>query len=429
MLLSFSSIAFDEKKLDSLFNIIESENMGMGTISIFHGNQEIYTKSIGFADLDNKVKSNKQTIYRIGSISKTFTAAIFMKLVEEGKVNLEDPLSKYFPLATNAHKITMDMLLKHQSGLYNFTNSGEYLHYYTEGKSRAELLKLITEEETVFNPGEKYEYSNTNYVLLSLIIEEIEGKPFDLVFKERISKPLALNRTFIGKEIQIGNNEAFSYERIAKWEKQAETNLSIPLGAGSVVSTPNEINQFLIALFHNKLISDSSLATMTDLKDGNFGYGIFKIPFYEKEGWGHSGGIDGFNSLAVYFPEDSISITYVSNGTRYSVNDILIGAMSIYFNKEGYELPDFQPSVVLSPADLEPLTGVYSSEQFPLKITIEQDEHILLCQATGQPQFSLEAIDKTTFQFIQAGLRLKFYPKEHKMVLFQAGAQFELFKK
>src|SRR5690554_458057 len=206
MLLSFSSIAFDEKKLDSLFNIIESENMGMGTISIFHGNQEIYTKSIGFADLDNKVKSNKQTIYRIGSISKTFTAAIFMKLVEEGKVNLEDPLSKYFPLVTNAHKITMDMLLKHQSGLYNFTNSEKYLNYYTESKSRAELLKLITEEETVFNPGEKYEYSNTNYVLLSLIIEEIEGKPFDLVFKERISKPLALNRTFIGKEIQIGNN-------------------------------------------------------------------------------------------------------------------------------------------------------------------------------------------------------------------------------
>jgi hypothetical protein len=154
---------------------------------------------------------------------------------------------------------------------------------------------------------------------------------------------------------------------------------------------------------------------------------MFQIQFYERKAFGHTGGIDGFQSMIGYFPDDNISIAYTSNGVVMPMNDILIGALSIYFGKD-YTLPDFQPAMELTSEELDKYLGVYSSPTFPLKVTITKNGNTLIGQATGQPSFPLEAFEKDKFKFDQAMLKLEFQPDENIMMLKQRGGEFELKK-
>ncbi|MBE9509421.1 MAG: serine hydrolase, partial [Bacteroidetes bacterium] len=169
---------FDKAKMDSLFKRIESNEKGMGSISIFKNNNEIYQNSFGFADIENMIRSTKNTKYRIGSVSKTFTATIIMQLIDENKLSLETKLAEFYPEIPNAKEITIEQLLRHRSGLYNFTNSKDYQNRMEKSHSKSEVLKIFIENGAVFKPNEKAEYSNTNYVLLSYIAEKIEQKEY-----------------------------------------------------------------------------------------------------------------------------------------------------------------------------------------------------------------------------------------------------------
>jgi len=414
------------QKLDSLFQRIETNNRGMGTFSLFKNGKEIYQKSFGYADVENQQKADAETKYRIGSISKTFTASIIMQLVDEGKLTLSTKLNKYFPQIPNSDKITIEQLLRHQSGLFSFTSAPDYTSWMTRPKSREEMLTMFVNNATVFEPGEKNEYSNTNYVLLSFIAEEIDGKKFPDILQSRIIKPCKLENTFYGGKINPKNDEALSYDRNEEWALQPETDMSIPVGAGALVSTPTDLNTFLTCLFGGKLVSDTSLSKMKEIKNG-FGLGLFSQPFYQMAGFGYPGGIDGFRSMATYFPQEKIAVAYTSNGVVMPVNDIIIAALSIYTGMD-YKLPDFKSAIQLKTEDLDQYIGVYSGTSFPLKITITKNENSLIAQATGQASFPLEAFEKDKFRFEKANIILEFSPAENKVLLLQNGMRFELTK-
>ena len=154
------------------------------------------------------------------------------------------------------------------------------------------------------------------------------------------------------------------------------------------------------------------MKTMTD----GFGMGMFQIPFYEKSAYGHNGGIDGFASTLAYFPEDSLAVAYCTNGQVYPMNNILIGVLSIYFNKP-YSIPTFN----LKTEDLDKYLGVYSSTQIPLKITITKNAATLFAQATGQQSFPLDPTEKDKFKFDPAGIIMVFNPDKNEMTLKQGG--------
>lgn len=417
---------FDRDKLDALFDLIESKEQGMGSLSIFKDGQEVYQRSIGYENVENEVPASVGTKYRIGSISKSFTAAIILQLVEEGKLTLDGKLSDYFPQMPNASKITVEHLLRHRSGLYNFTNSPAYFEYMQSPKSKAELLDIFIEHGTVFEPDEKFEYSNTNYVLLAYMIEEVEGRAFGKVFEERITLKLGLANTYYGGKIGARPSEAQSYRMNEGWQLATETDMSIPSGAGAIVSTPTELNKFFDALFNGQIINEQSLEKMTKVVDG-YGMGLFQIPFYERKAMGHNGGIDGFQSNASYFESDGVGVAYVTNGTMMGVNDILIGVLSIYFGKQ-YEFPSFAPAIELASEELDKYLGVYSSAALPMKITISKRENRLFAQATGQSEFPLEAFEKDKFRFDPAGIKIEFLVDDHKFILNQGGGKFEFEK-
>lgn len=372
------SQAFDKAKMDSLFSRIEEKEKGMGSISLFKEGVEIYQRSFGYADINGRSATTK-TKYRIGSVSKTFTASVIMQLIDEAKLALDTKLSRFFPEIPNAENITVEHLLRYRSGLYNFTNAPDYPQWMESPKTRSALKEKFIKNGVVFSPDEKAEYSNTNYVLLSWIAEEIDNKKFDAILQDRILSPLSLENTYYGNGIDPSRDEARSFTFSEGWVPATETDMSIPAGAGAIVSTPIDLNVFFTTLFSAEIVSEASLNEMKKTVD-NFGMGLFPIPFYDKKAYGHNGGIDGFQANAAFFPQEQVAIAYTSNGVVMPINDILIGVLSIYFNKP-YTLPEFTPALAINSKELDQYLGIYSSPTFPLKLNITKVGDQLLGQA------------------------------------------------
>jgi D-alanyl-D-alanine carboxypeptidase len=411
-------------KLDSFFNALSSHDRSMGSAAITHNGLIVYQKAIGYSQINGDVKTPAtiKTKYRIGSISKMFTGTMIFQLIEEGKLGLATTLATYYPQVPNAAKITIGEMLSHRSGLHNFTSDSLYLTYNTRPQTEADMLGIIQKEQSDFEPDSKASYSNTNFVLLGYIIEKITGTPYGQALKKRITTKIGLEDTYYGGKTNTTMNEAYSYTFDGKWEQQPETDMSVPGGAGAILSTPADLCNFISALFAGKLISEASLEQMKTAKEG-YGMAMFPIPFNDKKTYGHSGGVDGFTSMLLYSPDDKMAAAYTTNGTRFSANDVIIGMLSIYFNKP-YTIPDFN-ELTLNPEDLDKYLGIYSSTQMPLKITVTKKGNILMAQATGQGAFALEAtLDKDKFAFKVAGVVIQFDPVNKQFTLLQGGQSY-----
>lgn len=414
------SQTFDKAKLDSFFNALEENNKFMGNVAISKNGEIIYTKSIGLADVENNIEATDKTKYRIGSISKSFTAVLTLKAIEENKLDINQTIDKWFPSIKKVNEITIKQLLSHRSGIHNFTNDKDYLTYNTQPKTEKEMVEIITKGGSDFEPDSKAEYSNSNFVLLTYILEKTFNKSYSELLQEYIAKPISLKNTYVFENINTSNNECKSYKFVGSWKEEPETDYTIPLGAGAITSTPSDLTKFADALFSGKLLTNESLEIMKTIKDG-YGIGLFQIPFYKNMGYGHTGGIDGFSSIYSYFADDKISYALISNGTNMNNNDISIAVLSAVYNKP-YEIPVFT-TFLLTSEDLDKYLGVYASKQIPMKITITKDGNNLIAQGTGQPSFPLEATDKDKFKFDQAGAKFEFNPNEKIMILFQGGGQ------
>lgn len=400
--IAFSCSIFTEAQtshktaLDNLLSSFESENKAMGTVSIADKGITTYQNSIGFANLTLSKSANEYTKYRIGSITKTFTATVILQLVDEGKVQLNKLLKEYFPEIPNADKITIEHLLYHRSGLYNITKEDGFHIWISKQRKRSEMLKKMIHNGVVFEPNTNNEYSNTNYILLSYIAEDIDKKSFAKILKKRIIKPLGLVNTHFGKEINIKKNEAISYYlEDSKWQPIAiETNLKGPMGAGAIVSTAKELTIFYTSLFSGKLLSKSSLQKMTTPKD-EMGMGISVINYKGLLVYGHDGGIDGFRSMAVYIPKKKLAMAFTFNASRISSTGALIEILETYF-KNDKELQS-KSLINLTSSSLDKYLGIYSGKTFPAKVTFTKKGNILFAQATGQPIFKLIAVKKKRF--------------------------------
>ena len=423
----FTGVSFGQKldtdKLNIYFDSLEKHNKFMGSVSLLIGNDIIYNRQTGYSDIESQIRPNDSTKYRIGSISKTFTATLIFQAIDDGKLTLNKSIKKWFPKIQNSKKITIENLLNHSSGIHNFTNDLTYQSYYTEPKSESEMLDIIIKAGSDFDPGSKAAYSNSNYVLLSYVLEKIYKKSYSELLNDQIVHKLNLKHTFYGKQINPDNNECFSYMFDEEWKKQPETDMSIPIGAGAIVSTPSDLNLFAKALFNGQLISENSMERMKSIASG-FGMGIFKIPFQDKTSYGHNGGIDGFSSSFGYFPEEKFGFSLVSNGSNYDNNKIAITLLKCMF-KEPYEIPQF---IVLTPDQLDKYVGVYSSSEFPLKITISRKGSSLKAQATGQSEIPLEPTAQDEFTFEPAKIEMKFNPLNNEMTLKQGPGNYVFVK-
>jgi CubicO group peptidase (beta-lactamase class C family) len=414
---------FNKKKLDSLMNELSVHNKAMGTLVISKNSNPVYQKSIGYSFIEGSQKASldTNTRYRVGSITKMFTAAIIFQLVEEGRLTLATPLSRFFAQLPNADKITIGHMLNHSSGLFDYLKEWDSWRFGT--KTPEEIVNIIAAKKPEFEPGAKTVYSSSNYIILGYIIEKLCNKSYAQVLKERITSKIGISNTYYGGKIDAKNNEAFSYAfENATWTKSPETNMTAAGGAGAIVSTAKDLATFIHALFSHKLVSRESLNHMLTIKDG-VGMGVEKLPFYDMPVYGHSGQIDLFQSWLLYFPNDSVSVVYLSNGYGgFPVNEVLKGILHIYYNKP-YTLPNFK-TVSLSAEELNSYTGVYDCKQPKMRVTITRKVAGLFAQATGQSAFLLEPVEQDRFKSDAAGIVIEFLPGKKEFILKQGSGSY-----
>ena len=414
------SQTLDKAKLDKFLDTLSEKNKAMGSLAIAKDGKILYTRAIGYSHINGaeKTASSPATKYRIGSITKMFTAVMVMQLVEEGKLKLTDTLDKFFPQIPNASKITIEQMLSHRSGIHSFTSDADFGTWMMNPKTPTELLEIIAKGKPDFEPDARGAYSNANYILLGYIVEKADKQPYQTALKERITSKIGLKDTYLGGKTNIKNNETFSFNYSDGWKVATETDLSIPSGAGSIVSTPTDLTKFIQAVFDLKLVSQASLDRMKTFKD-RYGFGMMPFPLDGKTVIGHGGGIDGFNAMLFYLPEEKLAVAYASNGKAYSPNNVILGVMAIYWGKP-FTIPTFETVNVPSEV-LDKYVGVYASAEFPLKITVTREGATLTAQATGQSAFPLDATAQDKFKFDQAGIVMEFDAAKNQMTLTQGG--------
>ena len=416
-------------KLDSIFDAKEIDNKFMGTLSIFKNNKEIYSRSTGYSDIKNNIKSNSNTKYRIASISKTFTSVLIMQLIEEGKLTLDTKLSTFKPQVKLAEQITIEQLLSHRSGIYNYTDLKDYRSWMETPMSDEELIDKINKKGRRFKPNKKIEYSNTNYFLLSLIIEIIEEESFNKVLDNKIIKPFKLSQTYCCENIKNDETAKSYYIEGDLMKEASDTDLRISSGAGGLISTSKDVNKFFNLLSNHKIISEESLDKMTNnLTNGDYGFGLMKVEFFDKTGFGHDGRIDGFISNAFIFPNDNLSITYLSNVFGWDIRTLYVEIMGYNF-KTDYVDNNKYSTLKLTKEDLSHFEGVYTKRKKTLKITEKNSVLILNIHEIPSVNFALTPITKNRFKNEIMGIEIEFYKNEKYILVFHKGDEIKLKKK
>lgn len=403
-----------KEKMDKYLSSIEEKVKWMGSISIFKDGKEIYQKNYGYSNVETKTKADATTKYRIGSMTKTFTATIIMRLIEEGKLKLDDKLSIYYPQVNKSEKITIEHMLRHQSGIRDFGESPLLEEMYNKDVSKQELLDLMVSMGSSFNPGEKTEYSNSNAILLTYIAEDISKKKYSELLEDYIIKPCGLKNTYVGEKIDPAKNEAHSYRWYdSKWNKSGEVNMSIILGSGNITSSPTDVNTFYDNLLNGKIVKESSLKQMLSFNDDGYGLGLIDYHYPEVGFFGHYGTLDAFHSAGAITSasESRVSVVILANGASYPVSDILTYALKVYLGLETPE-PEFAEPTEINSEELDKYLGTYYGND-PSKITITKVENTLIIGGVAGAAIPLDYYGNDEFRadaIIAGGLLVKFYP-------------------
>ncbi len=417
---------FNSAKLDSLFSILNEKQKAMGSFAYTQQGQMVYQNNSGFIckDKNGTTPATPASLYRIGSITKMFTAVMIFQLIDEQKLKLHTSLKEFFPQIPNAGNITIDYMLNHQSGIFNFTNKQEYLSYLETAQTKEQMLDRMVLLAPAFKPGEKSEYSNSNYVLLGYIIEILDKQPYAQCLKTRITEPLQLKNTGVFVPANCAKHIAQSYKMGQEsWVPTTQTHVSIPGGAGAILSTPADLCLFITQLFETRVLSGYSFGKMQEITRG-YGRGLFKSAYATDSAFGHNGGIDGFASSLAYFPETKTALAYTSNAMVYGLGELMQGSHAIINNQE-FKVPTFE--LVEVPLEiLEQYTGLYKSDKIPIDITVKIVDGYLIAQGTNQPELPMAAESNEHFTYSPAGLSLTFTKNEDtnlfEMTLKQSGA-------
>ncbi len=291
------------------------------SIGVKRGDELLLAKGYGQADVENGVAATAETVYRIGSLTKQFTAVAVMQLVQRGRVQVEELLTRYLPeYSTQGHDVTIRHLLTHTSGIKDFSGLPQNRATRTLDLSDEEVVALFQDEPFDFSPGEQYRYSNSGFYLLGMVIEAVSEQSYRDYLMAHLFGPLGLSGSSYCDERSIIPHRAEGYQ-VVDGRILNDTYLSMdrPGAAGALCSTVLDLLVWNSALRNGRLVSASSYEQMTTpatLNDGSesaYGFGLRLAPLEGRARVFHTGGIDGFNTVLAYYPESGLDIVVLSN--------------------------------------------------------------------------------------------------------------------
>ncbi len=341
-----SNTNLNNSKYQALLNEITGSGVVGITMSVYNTNNGIWLGASGKSDLHNNIDLKSCNISRMGSTIKMFTATTILKLQEEGKLNINDKISSYLSgdnidKIENADKATIKQLLQHSSGIYNYIPNLKFqtasLNDLLKEWKADDLLKYAHNKSAYFQPDEDVTYSNTNYILLGLLIEKIEGKPLYQVFDEKLFTPLGLTLTqFAGKNHVpdgIARGYIDLYSNLQVIESTYNSGWDYYTADGGLTSNPYDMNVFFRELMNGQIINSNSLSEMLTFKtpkntDPDFfpiyyGLGIFKIETSQGIAYMHSGDAIGYYANMLYFPNDSTTVVYAVNSNYGKIDQFV----------------------------------------------------------------------------------------------------------
>ena len=405
----------DISKLDSLCQILDNRSLAFGSIAISQNGQLIYQKAMGFSLIgEEKSRTSTDTRYRIGSTTKLFTATLIFQLIEEGRISLDTKLAEYFPMLPNADKIEISDLLYHRSGLANYSENPLFESWRFKRLPKDEFLELLSQLPANFSPREKTEYSNTNFLILSFVIESIYQLPYKEILDENIISKLGLSRTYFetASDTVLRYSKSYKYGDF-NWQVQKDDMVENHKGAGAIVSTPNDMIKFMDALFSDRLISKSSQNSMTSIRGGN-GMGTFPFEFGSSTAFGHEGRINEYYTTLLHFPKEKLSIAYCTNGMLFPRDDIIKAVVAICMG-ENIELP-YSNTDRYRKVNLDGFMGKYESRFMPISVECKKNSTGLVVTTQGT-DFKTEPIKKDYFANEQYGYFFEFLLKRDQLLI------------
>jgi CubicO group peptidase (beta-lactamase class C family) len=377
-------------RLEQVADSYTANHAFMGTVLVTDGDQVLLDKGYGDAVLEWNIPNVPDAKFRLGSITKQFTAALVLLMQQDGKLNINDPVSKYLPDAPKAwEKITLANLLGHTSGIPNFTSFKEFPAWAASPRTWDEEYAFFKDRPLDFEPGSKFEYSNSNFEVLGGILEKVSGKKYGDLLRERIFDPLGMKDSGLDSDDLVLPKRAEGYTPGPKGLMVARSeSMSVPFSAGSIYSTTGDLLKWEQGLFGGKLLSADSLKAMTTPGKGNYGLGVGIRNEDGVKVVEHGGGIEGFNTNLIYVPEKRICVVVLANVNGAAPDQMGQQLLDVTLGKP-VVLASEHKAVPIAKEELAKFVGVYDLAPVPLKLTIAQSGDGLTVQATGQPAFPL----------------------------------------
>lgn len=398
-----------EKMVDTLLSHHIAPNEAGAAVLVARDGKILFEKGYGLADLEAKRAITPTTPFRIGSVTKQFTASAILKLAEQGKLELSDPLSKYYPDFPGGSEITLRHLLTHTSGLHSYTAQPDFSAGVAKPVSSAELITSIQKFPPDFAPGKKWAYCNSGYFLLGDIVEKVSGQSYDAFVRQTFFRPLEMATTGVYQNAAPPKDSALGYHyNQDHFDRAVDWDMTWAGGAGALYSTVEDLYRWNEAVFSGKVLSaDNQRAAFTPVKteenkelpsDDGYGYGWGISRFRGDREISHSGGLEGYMSFLMRLPDRHFTVAVVANSLPgkpgLELSSLTHDIAEMYLGSEFAvdPTPEAQP---VSDAALTAIVGRYDAGRGIMEVTKKGSQ--VFVQLTGQPAFEIFPKSDTEF--------------------------------
>ncbi len=418
--------AQDESRYDEIVQYYVTSQNFMGTVIVARDNDILYNKGFGSANLEWDIPNSPTTKFRLGSITKQFTAASILLLEERGKLKIDDPIKKYLPDAPDAwDKITIFNLLTHTSGIPNYTSFPETQKERFTAHTPRQIVDIFRDRPLEFIPGEKMSYSNSGYILLGYLLEKVSGETYQNFLQKYIFDPLGMKDSGYDSNSSIIPKRASGYSPGPGGQKNADyVHMSMPFSAGALYSTTEDLLRWEQGLFGGKLLSKESLSKMITPYKNDYALGIGIAEVNGHKVIQHGGGIQGFNTQLAYYPDDIVTVAVLSNVNGNTPPQLTGKLAAIAFGEE-VVLPSEKKEITVPAEILSQYVGTYElAPKVNVMITLDGDQ--LMSQVSGQTNIPVFAKSETIFFYKVVDAEMEFIKDESgkvtHMIFTQNGA-------
>jgi CubicO group peptidase (beta-lactamase class C family) len=384
-------------------------------VLVARGDQVLYRGACGAASVELGVPLSPDQVFRLGSITKQFAAAGVLKLAEDGKLSLDDPLGKFVPGYPGGDKVTVRMLLNHTSGIKSYTDiPGVMDGPIQKTVSTAQLIDTFKNEKPDFAPGEGWKYNNSGYVLVGAVIEAASGMPWHAWLKKSFFDPLGMKHTGYGDEaVAVIPGHVMGYTlKGDQWAVAMYLSMTQPHAAGALVSTVDDLLRWNRALHEGKVLkADSYRQMITPVGkaiDQKYGFGINHASFRGQEVLQHGGGIFGFNTQLMYLPAQDLTVAVLENTDDVAPGGLGAETMAYLLAAQAIGKPYPQKqAIAIDAATLGEYEGVYRIDKDSARVVRVIDGK-LASQRTGSQPYFLIPVGKDSFLFEEGFSRVVF---------------------